>query len=98
MLAGTLIIATAETIAGDIDLTRYAITQGGLLAVVLVLIYMMRRDAQRREAKGEEKATVLTDLVRANTAALTRAADATQAQQEATDRLAVVVDHLRNRT
>lgn len=97
MLAGTLIIATAEPIVGDIDMTRYAITQGGLLAVVLVLIYIMRMDAQRREAKGEEKAAVLIDLVQANTAALTQHTDALRTSQQATDRLTVVVDNLRNR-
>jgi hypothetical protein len=97
MLASTLIVATGETIMGDVDLGRYAITQGGLLAVVLVLIVMMRRDAQRREQKVEEKAIVLTDLVRANTAALTHTTDALRASQEATERLTVVVDHLRDR-
>lgn len=97
MLAGTLIVATVEPVLGEPDVVRYAITQGGLLAVVLVLIYMMRRDFQRREAKGEEKAVILTELVRANTAALTHTTDALIASQQATERLSRVVDHLRDR-
>lgn len=97
MLAGTLILATVEPVLGDFDTVRYAITQGGLLAVVLVLLWMMRGDFRRREAKAEEKANVLTDLVRANTAALTHTTDALIASQQATDRLTIVVDHLRDR-
>lgn len=97
MLAGTLIVAAVEPAMGDPDTLRYAITQGGLLAVVLVLLYMMRKDSQRREALLEERAAVLTDLVRANTAALTHTTDALIASQQATERLTVVVDHLRDR-
>lgn len=97
-LAVSLILATVEpAVFGDADTVRYAITQGGLLAVVLVLLYMMRKDAERREALLQEKAAVLTDLVRANTAALTHTTDALTASQLATDRLSKVVDNLRDR-
>lgn len=97
LLASSLIVATVEPMLGEFDTVRYAITQGGLLAVVLVLLWMMRKDYKRREVKAEEKAVVLTDLVRANTAALTHTTDALRASQEATDRLTIVVDHLRDR-
>jgi hypothetical protein len=44
-----LIVTAVEPItgSGDVDLIHYAITQGGLLAVVIVLLWNYRRDMHR---------------------------------------------------
>lgn len=97
MLAGSLIIATVEPVLGDQDPVRYAISQGGLLAVVCVVLFFYRRDFLKAAEKQAEEKSVLMDLVRANTAALAHMTDALIASQQATERLSGVVDKLRNK-
>jgi len=57
---------------GEVDLWKYAITQGGLLIVVFVLLWNMRQDQKRKD----ERIGVLTELVASNTAAMTKGAEA----------------------
>lgn len=78
MLQGVVEPLTAEP-----DLLRYAITQGGLLAVVLVLLWSIRLESRRKD----DRLAVLTKLVADSTAALTK-------NTEQGDRLARAVENL----
>lgn len=78
--------AVVEPFSADADLTRYAVTQGGLLIVVLVLLWSIRNDSKRKD----ERLEVMIDLVAASTAALTRSADTGE-------RLARAVENLERR-
>lgn len=86
-LSFALLIAALEPMSGETDLVRYAITQGGLLAVVLVLLWSYRRDAMRQLSEKDERLAVMTELVRLSTAALTRSADASERMARAVENL-----------
>ena len=60
----------------DLDITRWAITQGGLALVTLVLFWSYRRDFKTVLANQEDKVQVLTCLVRDTQMAITDAANA----------------------
>lgn len=86
-IAGVLFAqGVLEPLASQPDLVKYAITQGGLLAVVLVLIWSNRVDAKRKD----ERLEVMTNLVATATQALTKAS-------ETSDRLARAVENLERR-
>jgi hypothetical protein len=93
MLSLTVIAATVEPALGDIDLIRYAITQGGLLAVVLVLLWQMRgmsRDQQRHSR-------ALETLVDHSTTALVNSTIAVTRQAETSERVARALENLERR-
>lgn len=72
-----LLFATVEPVLdSNPDLVKYAITQGGLLAVVLVLLWSYRRDAMGQLKSKDEQLSVMTTLVSNATVALTRSAEA----------------------
>ena len=60
------------------DVLRYAMTQGGLLAVALVLLYVYRRDVLGQISRKDDKLEYLAELVRTNTAAMERMAAAVE--------------------
>jgi len=62
----------------DFDTLRYAMTQGGLLAVALVLLYVYRRDVLNQVARKDERLDYLAQMVQANTAAMERMASAVE--------------------
>lgn len=93
MSAGFAVIAISIESLGDVDLFRYAMTQGGLLVVVLVLLWSYRKDLKASNAKQDERIEVLTNLVATNTAAMTRAAAASEANEKAAHRLSRALDH-----
>ena len=82
-----LFATTVETLGTEPDLLRYAITQGGLLAVVLVLLWSYRRDFLRIQQKDDDKIALLTTLVADNTVATTRTAEATHRLAKAVEKL-----------
>lgn len=86
LVATALIAATIEPAMPDFDLTRYAITQGGLLAVDLVLLWWIRQDLRRKD----DRLDVMTKLVADSTAALTR-------NTEVSERVARALDNLERR-
>lgn len=69
---GTLLLALEPPFTSDLDLWRYVITQGGLLVVVLILLWGIRAQLKGKD----ERLAVMTDLVREATAAQTQSADA----------------------
>jgi len=91
LLVTTLLIATLEPVlptGGDeVGLLKYAITQGGLALVVLVLLWSYRRDFTRVLAEQQDRLTVMSTMIATTTAALTQAA-------AAQDRLARAIESL----
>lgn len=54
----------------ETTLLKYAVTQGGLAIVLLVVFWSYRRDLARIEVRDQEKLQIVTTLVEKNTAAL----------------------------
>lgn len=80
---GLVIAAAVEPVASETDLLRYSITQGGLLAVVLVLAWYIKNNMgalirQRDEqlAKKDETIALLVGIVTKSTEALMRSGEA----------------------
>ncbi|HVL65714.1 MAG TPA: hypothetical protein VM364_00500 [Vicinamibacterales bacterium] len=63
----------------DEQLFKYALTQGGLTIVCLVLFWWIQREHRRQDAAKDERMQILVVLVEKNTAALT-ASEATNAR------------------
>lgn len=77
-IAGSFLAMGAESAAATMDpenFVRYALTQGGLFALVCVLGWSYRRDLMRVSDDKTERLSVMTDLVVAATAAQTKTAD-----------------------
>jgi hypothetical protein len=82
-----LLAASVEPVIGEQqDLVRYALTQGGLLAVVLVLLWSYRRDNLSVLQEERDRNIVLTGLVSASTTAFVKAADAIDRNSRAVER------------
>lgn len=78
-----MVAAAVEPVASETDLLRYSITQGGLFAVVLVLLWSIRNNVfgairQRDEqiAKKDETIALLVGIVTKSTEALMRSGEA----------------------
>lgn len=79
LLATTLVLATAvEPVANDSDLLRYAMTQGGLLAVVLILLWSYRKDMIGKLTDRDDHLVVMTAIVSKSTEAQLKSAEAVE--------------------
>jgi hypothetical protein len=77
VIATTLMVAAAvEPVVNDADLPRYALTQGGLLAVVLVLLWSYRKDTMSILREKENNITLMAEMVQEATAASVKTAEA----------------------
>lgn len=77
LIATSLMVAAAvEPVVSDTDLPRYALTQGGLLAVVLVLLWSYRKDLNGVIREHESAHATMTELVQDSTAANVKTAEA----------------------
>lgn len=76
MTGGT---GTEAAAVDETTLIKYAVTQGGLALVLLVVFWSYRRDLSRIEVRDQEKLQIVTFLVEKNTAALVNA-EATNAR------------------
>lgn len=85
--SGALLLASLEPVMSDTDLGRYAITQGGLLFVVLVLLWSYRRDNLGALKEREDQIRVMADMVSKSTEALTKSADASERMARAVENL-----------
>lgn len=98
LIAATTIVAMAEPVLADSgDLLRYAITQGGLLAVVFVLLWSYRKDTLGALNLERERVSILTDLVASTKTAIVSASDVIAAQAKSIDGLARVVEKIDDR-
>lgn len=89
-ITAMLVFATMEPGLEQVDLVKYAVTQGGLFAVVVVLLFFYRRDFKRFQEKDEEKVALLLQIVTNNATVL-------NSNVEATHRLARAVENLDER-
>jgi hypothetical protein len=111
LLTGTLIATALEPTLGETDPFRYALTQGGLLVVVLVLLLYIsqkhkseladekgRTEEERRRTEHAEKASeVLVALVGETNAAMQKNISVGEAQEKAIHRLARAVERIEDR-
>lgn len=96
LATGAIVAAGLEpVVAGDFDLARYAITQGGLLAVVLVLLWYIREmhkvqlgDEKERSADARRANESLISLVGQANVTMQKNISVGEAQEKAIDRLA----------
>lgn len=93
VLAASTVVAAQVTDIPPVSLDatsmfKYGATQGGLLLVVLVIMYMYRRDFMQEINQAHADRQVLIELVQDVTTALTKNIDAVEAQRKATERLA----------
>lgn len=102
-LVGSLIALMLDTIAipagGDESLIHYGITQGGLLAVVLVLIYLRQQDIKQWKVENDkrhfdnlERIGILTDIAARSAVASETSANSGRENAQAIQRLAAAVE------
>lgn len=103
-LVTALLVATVEPALGESDPIRYAITQGGLLCVALVLLWYIKGQHKvalsvehSARADADRTIKILTDLVAQMSATMQRSIDGNDATKEAIHRLAKAVDKLDER-
>lgn len=106
-MAGTgaviMILSTAELLAQGLDfspagqenLVRYAITQGGLLIVLIIGAWMYRRDFVNIFNRQSETITVLSTALSASTAAISSTRAAVESLDRNVERLVTSTDGLR---
>jgi len=73
LLAGELPVETSQ-----FELLKYAVTQGGLFLLLLLLVWQYRRDFMRREESTKTQSDQLVSLVKDNTRALSENTEATK--------------------
>lgn len=88
MLLSSLLFAVGEAAPLETNPFHYAVTQGGLLAVVLVLLYFQRQNEKDRAAKSQERTDSLMSI-------LEKSSDAHVANALAVGRLADAIGELR---
>lgn len=84
-------IATVPMVDPDAFM-RYAVTQGGLLCVVLVLLWHLRSEQKRKDKESASQIEVLTTLVGDTKATMQRQISVGEAQEKAMHRLAKTMD------
>lgn len=90
-VVGLLIMqGIVEPLSHEPDVIKYAITQGGLLLVVLVLLWFIRTRAEAESKRKDDRLEALTALVVSSTTALTK-------NNETSERLARAVENLNGR-
>ena len=106
MAAWAATAATAQASEGvsestQIDLVKWAITQGALALVLLVVLWSYRRDFFRKMSEKDstiellqEQNKMLAGLIKENTSAAQSQALATAANTQATQALATNIDRL----
>lgn len=76
----------------DPSLVKYAITQGGLAIVLLIVFWAYRRDLARIELRDQEKLQVVVALVEKNTAAHAEVKTAIVVAEQTSARLARAIE------
>lgn len=71
-------IALDPVVSENQELVRYAITQGGLLCVVFVLLWSIRKDVLAARRDDVAHLAVVSEMVRVATVAMTQSTDAAE--------------------
>lgn len=74
------------------DFLKWALTQGGLVLVVLVVFWSYRRDFIRRVVREEEKVAILTEIAAESRAAVVQAVAQNTATEKAVHRLSKAIE------
>jgi flagellar biosynthesis/type III secretory pathway M-ring protein FliF/YscJ len=89
---------------GEIDLVKWAVTQGGLTLVVIILVFILKRELARKTEKTQEELgreveakQLLANVLEKNANAMLQQALAVAANTKATEQLALNVNHLADR-
>jgi hypothetical protein len=82
--------AESQSPVPNVELSKYAVTQGGLAVVCLVMFFYNRRDYIKRARDERNEKQLLVELVQQNTVALTT-------QTETTSRVARALEMLQLR-
>jgi hypothetical protein len=96
--AGAILLLNSMTLASaqplepghpgmQIEFWKWAITQGGLVVVTLVILWSYRKDFKSVLAQNRESLSVIAGLVKDNAVSITEGAAAARAVSEALDRL-----------
>lgn len=93
----SLLLAQAVPAISDPSLIETALTQGGLLAFAIVLLYFWRRDNQKILEEKNLTIVVLTAALDRATTAMVKQEAAAEAQEQVTLRLAQAVERLEAR-
>lgn len=88
-------VSLDPVLGGNEDLVRYAITQGGLVVVVLVLLWSQRKDTLAQRENRNHQLTALTTLIMESTATLQKHADGIDRMARSIERCST--PHPRNR-
>lgn len=83
-----------EGVTDQPDLLKYAITQGGLLAVVLVLLWSYRKDFQSTLKDRGDRLQLMIDLVARSAEAQTKTADSLTIQAHALEKMSDTLAHV----
>lgn len=59
----------------DVEILKYAVTQGGLAALCIVIFFYARRDYLRREEDDRARENTYVAIIEKNTAAMTLIAE-----------------------
>lgn len=100
-IAFALLTAAVEPLSGEVDMFKYALAQGGLLAVVLVLLWAFRREFRRQIADEQDKTkaadhrldTMMALVAQTNTA-MQKTFTVGEVQERAIHRLARAIEKL----
>lgn len=92
-----LVAVSVETVMPPQDFVTYAITQGGLLAVALLMIWVWRKDTLGSLQMERDRAQALMTLVANNTEAMTKSSDAIHSQARSIEGLARAVEKIEER-
>jgi hypothetical protein len=92
LLLNSMTLASAQTLAPEdpglhIEFWKWAVTQGGLVVVTLVILWSYRKDFKSVRAENKETLSVVAGLVKESVASTTEGAAASRAVAEALDRL-----------
>lgn len=89
MLLSSVLFAAGELAPTEANPFHYAVTQGGLLAVVLVLLYYQRQNEKDRASKSQDRTDTLMNIIEKST-------DAHVANALALQQLAAAIGELRS--
>jgi hypothetical protein len=96
--AGALLLFNSMTLASaqqlepghpgvQIEFWKWAVTQGGLVVVTLVILWSYRKDFKSVLAENRDALSVIAGLVKENAISMTEGAAAARAVSDALDRL-----------
>lgn len=82
---------------GEMEILKWALTQGGVVLVLLIVVWSYRRDFTRLMARDDEKIAILTELVGQTRASMEGHRAVIEGLQRAVDELRRAIDRMSER-